>query len=695
MEKKSTVLIAEDEQVNRLLLRRILCDTYDVAEVENGRQALDYLHQHPGGVSAVLLDLVMPDMSGYDFLKIYQASPEYKNLPLLVVTSQCEGEVERACLERGAWDFVTKPYNPEILRFRLKGAIERSMLGMVRELQHMADFDPVAQIYNKRKFFSVTRRLLDEHPTLPFVMIHFDIEKFQLINAFFGEAAGDRFIRYVAKGLTEYGNTNPLFTYGHLSGDAFVFCGPCASRELLTRSLDEARETLRSYPLDFALQPVFGVTVVEDPAMDIGRIFDQAVLASRHCKNHCVGNYAVYEESMGQEIIRAQSIVNSMDAALEQEQFQVYLQPKYDLRAERFVGAEALVRWNHPVRGMIPPGEFIPVFERNGFIMKLDCYMCEQVCRLLRRWLDEGRSPSPISFNLSRVSLFNPKLEETICALLERYRVPPRLVQLELTETVYTTNPNRVREIMDSFQHRGFSVLMDDFGSGYSSLNALKDIAVDILKIDMAFLSESRYPGRGENILASVIRMAKWLRMPVIMEGVETEEQVCFLRELGCEYIQGDYFAQPMPPEAYERIAGTHGAAPADKQDVCIDADSLWRMTDRMSFLFSGAGQAMAIYEYGEGRLELLRANSVYCRMFGYEDLDAAQKGLLGQIQPEGLPKMHRLLQGVCASRSMAECVFHRVLAGRQMRVRLRLLYLEQFGTHTLLFGMLEAEETD
>ena len=212
-----------------------------------------------------------------------------------------------------------------------------------------------------------------------------------------------------------------------------------------------------------------------------------------------------------------------------------------------------LVRWIDPERGMILPGDFIPVFEQNGFIMKLDYYVWEKTCQLLRRWLDEGRNPYPISVNVSRVSLYNPRLAEVLGDLVKQYDIPPRLLQLELTESAYTTNQQSTKAIMSTLQQMGFCILMDDFGSGYSSLNVLKDIEVDVLKIDMKFLSNTENEARSENILAAVVRMAKWLNLPVIAEGVERKEQVLFLRSIGCEFVQGYYFAKPMPVEDFEK----------------------------------------------------------------------------------------------------------------------------------------------
>ncbi|MEG0216548.1 MAG: EAL domain-containing protein, partial [Hungatella sp.] len=257
---------------------------------------------------------------------------------------------------------------------------------------------------------------------------------------------------------------------------------------------------------------------------------------------------------MSATLTMEQEITNDMKYALENGQFEIYLQPQYNIHTKLPCGAEALVRWMHPKKGMLSPGIFIPIFERNGFITKLDYYVWEQACRCLHEWILQGIKPYPISVNVSRVDLYNPKLVETFLELVDRYEIEPRLLNLELTESAYTDNPIAMKKMMERLQEHGFLIMMDDFGSGYSSLSLLKDILVDVLKIDMQFLSKTEIPGRGENIIASVIRMAKWLNIPVIAEGAESGDQVDFLRSVGCDFVQGYYFARPMPVSDYEQL---------------------------------------------------------------------------------------------------------------------------------------------
>ena len=245
-----------------------------------------------------------------------------------------------------------------------------------------------------------------------------------------------------------------------------------------------------------------------------------------------------------------------MKGSLRRGEFLVYLQPKYELMSERIVGAEALVRWLHPQLGFISPARFIPIFEQNGFIYQLDKYVWEKTCQLLKDDIDHGRPVLPISINVSRIDLYSPNIVKVFEELIDKYDIPPKLLELELTESAYVENPQQIIEIAKELQARGFPILMDDFGSGYSSLNMLKDMPVDILKIDLKFLSDTQGDdhGRGGNIMTSVVRMAKWLDVPVIAEGVETQAQVDFLRTIGCECVQGFFYSKPVPIEVYEDL---------------------------------------------------------------------------------------------------------------------------------------------
>lgn len=695
MAGKNKILIVDDARVDRIALRKILGDTYEVIEAEDGQQALDILDSQTewDPIAAVLLDLVMPEVSGYQFMQEYQKIETYRRIPVIIATVEGDTKTERECLELGAWDFISKPYDPLVIRFRLRNVIERSQLQLSKELKYRADYDMMTGIYNKTKFFEVTRSLLGRNTSQQFAFIRIDIEKFQLVNSFFGVQEGDNLLRYAAEEIRRFMGESQLVSYGRIEADVFCICMPYQSEHMIMEFVRYLRMRFNRYHLDFDILPTIGIYIVEDRQLSVDGMFDRASLAAKSCKGNYIRNYAFYTADMSEELVKEQRIVNSMKNALEKEEFVLYLQPKYGLQSNAMNGAEVLVRWDSPTRGLVPPGEFIPVFERNGFIIKLDYYVWEKTCQLLAKWIQAGYHPEPVSVNISRVSLYHPRLVELICGLVEKYRIPPRLLQLELTESAYTSNPNAIRDTMDRLQRAGFSILMDDFGSGYSSLNVLKDIAVDILKIDMKFLSDTDNQGRGENILASVVRMAKWLDMPVVAEGVERREQVDFLRSIGCEYVQGYYFAKPMPAEDYENIAFSQKikCETVDERKN-FDVDEIWASTSQVETLFSGMLQAVAVYEYEErsNYLDVIRVNKAYYELFGYNDINDAQRSILTSVDDAGRKVLLAAFRRIVETKEVIECEFMRRLeSGRWIWIQLKLKYINQVGTKHVIFGML------
>lgn len=460
-------------------------------------------------------------------------------------------------MKLGAWDFIKKPYNPQIILFRVKNVIERSELYLLKKFHYQEQFDSLTGLYKKKTFMHQTQKMLRANPNMDFMILHFDIYRFQLYNNVFGRANGDELLCYIADILRKMAAGREHMTYCRIGGDAFCFCIPAVDKDILHKIAGDFQKAFDNYQKQYHILASLGVFYIDNGEESIAGMIDQAKLASKECKGNYIQNYCIYTPDIRKHMRDAQNIVSDMEQALKEEQFVLYLQPKYKLSSHKLEGAEVLVRWLSPEKGMISPGKFIPIFEKNGLIMKLDQYVWEHSCRLIRSWLDRGLEPFPISVNISRISLYNLQIVEEIYELTVKYHVPPRLFQLELTESAYMDHPETIKNAMRRLQEHGFTILMDDFGSGYSSLNVLKDISVDILKLDMKFMSASDDGDqqRSESIVESVVGLAQNLHLPVIAEGVEKANQMEFLNNIGCEYGQGYYFAKPMSVEEYERLA--------------------------------------------------------------------------------------------------------------------------------------------
>ena len=327
------------------------------------------------------------------------------------------------------------------------------------------------------------------------------------------------------------------------------------SRERILALIKELTDRLADSPLPYKVVPSFGICEVDNIDTPINVLCDWANLALKTIKGNYLNSYAFYDGKLRERILEEKKIENQMHDALLQGQFVLYLQPKVHIPTSRIIGSEGLVRWIHPTEGLMPPDRFIPLFEKNGFIIRLDEYIWEQACITLRRWIDHGLTPTPISVNMSRMHIHDPRLREKLLDLMRRYELPPHLLELELTESAFLENESGLFESMKALQAFGFQFSMDDFGSGYSSLNMLKSMPVDFIKIDRGFLNEVVTTERGKTVIRFSISLAREMSIKVIAEGVETEEQAAFLLQAGCAYAQGYFYSRPLPIPQFEALA--------------------------------------------------------------------------------------------------------------------------------------------
>ena len=296
----------------------------------------------------------------------------------------------------------------------------------------------------------------------------------------------------------------------------------------------------------FNLEYKIGIYMIEESDKDIGKCHDRCAYAKKRIKD-TPETFSFFSHEMYEMQLDEKRMESLMESALEASEFKIYLQPKVTLKDKKIHAAEALVRWNSPVYGLIPPYRFIPLFERNGFLEKLDMYMIEEVCRVLENWQKEEKMPIRISVNLSRMYIFKPGFANKIVELVNRHHIEHSMIEFEITENVIYDHSEELRSIIKELQHHGFLIAMDDFGSGYSSLNMLKDIPIDEMKVDQVFFrAEKENKERSFEIIKGVLSMAKSLHIHTVAEGVETEKEVAFLKEAGCDEIQGYYYAKPL-----------------------------------------------------------------------------------------------------------------------------------------------------
>ena len=542
---KRELLVVEDNELNREILAEILMPDYVVHQAENGKEGLDLLRQRAAKISLVLLDIQMPVMNGYEFLDAVRQEVRFANIPIIVMTSSGEAKEEIRCLESGASDFVSKPYDPEIILRRVESMIR---LSEASAMLNKVEYDLLTGVLNKEFFYDQAQRLLDSNPDQAYDVLCADIEAFKLINDRHGVRGGDELLRFVAKKIQEAMPEGALC--GRISGDVFaVLCDHAALERHIERN-ERFRAAMSDCPVKNVVVRT-GVYEQVDRSLQVPVMCDNALLAVESIKYHYNQYIAAYDETVRRTRLREQAITDSMSAALAERQLAVYFQPKHDLRKNRTGGAEALVRWVHPELGFLSPAEFIPLFERNGFITQLDRYVLKETCRTLHEWLDAGKPVVPVSVNISRADFESPDLAERIINLVDEYRLPRRLIHLEVTESAYVDSPARVITVTSRLREAGFCVELDDFGSGYSALGSLNELVLDVLKLDMS-LVRGMAQKRQRCILNCVMGLAAGLGMETVAEGVETAEQADGLLQMGCNFAQGYYYAKPLPLQEFE-----------------------------------------------------------------------------------------------------------------------------------------------
>ncbi|WMJ90480.1 bifunctional diguanylate cyclase/phosphodiesterase [Anaerocolumna sp. MB42-C2] len=418
------------------------------------------------------------------------------------------------------------------------------------KIKNRAEKDALTDIPNLLKFTADAEELIRTNRDKSYAVVVFDIDKFRIINDLYGSKEGDGVLKYIGYILKNKISQN--FLYCRMYADNFAILMQYNKDSDFGYIADLLGEEVKQYPLKLGVMLSFGVCKAEDDT-DIITLCDRASLAKKTIKGNVLELVAYYDETLRQRGIEDKDIENEMNLALENGEFEIYLQPKVLIATTEVIGAEALVRWVHPSKGIISPERFIPLFEKNGFIIKLDYLVWEMAFVTLRKWLDEGFEPIPISVNVSRLHIHNADIVQKFIMLAEKYKVPRNLIELELTETAFLNNLDELSYLAHNLKKEGFILSMDDFGTGYSSLNMLKDVPVDVIKIDRGFLNEIVTTERGKTVIQYTIAMAKKLNIEVIAEGVENFVQAKFLYEAGCETAQGYFYSKPIPVPKFEQ----------------------------------------------------------------------------------------------------------------------------------------------
>ena len=419
-------------------------------------------------------------------------------------------------------------------------------------IEKLAYEDSVTKGKNINYFKEFAMATLGFYKETPFVIYRFDIANFRYINEAYGHTKADEVLASCIRNFDEIFSDKELCV--RMNADQFlaIIENDNTVDTRLKQYKAKVNEDARSRGIKYPIRFKTGIYQVKKHEKDIDIMIDHANVARKTLAGDEKEMVAVYSEQIVTDMRKVDRIESDMQRALATGEFRVYLQPKWDIFQNRIAGAEALVRWIKNDGSIVLPGEFIPVFENNGFIEKLDFYMLEMACRHIRELLDEGRPIYPVSVNQSRVLLHNPDYVATIKKIISSYKIPENYIELEITESVFLDERDKMIETMKQLKNCGVTLAMDDFGSGYSSLNMLKDVPFDVIKIDRGFFSESVTSQKSLVVLHKIMEMAEGLGISVVCEGVESVEQIKLLQAMGCRVVQGFYYSKPIPREVYE-----------------------------------------------------------------------------------------------------------------------------------------------
>ena len=543
------VLVVDDELVNRQMLGEILKDTYDVLFAEDGTDALSQIHSQRERISLVLLDLLMPEVDGYTVLTKMREDTELSKIPVIVLTSEKSAEVKS--LLAGAADFLTKPYDmPEVILARVRRSIE---LAEDSKIIQSTEKDVLTGLYTKEFFFEYARQLSKRNPDTLMDAIVINLTNFHLLNELYGRTFGNTVLQTIAADIIQLARESEGIGCRYNADGFYLYM---ANHWNYDKPLERIKYHLSNLLKETEIHVRMGVCKGSYRSESIEQRFDRALYACNSLRDTYGSAFAVYDDTMHNQEIRKARILGDFAEAVDQKQFKVLYQPKYSIQGKFPVlsSLEALVSWNHPKFGMMKPDSFIPQFEKNGLIQKLDRYVWAEVVAQMKKWIAEFGSTVPVSVNMSRVDLHDPKLADFLLELTSKNGISPEQFHIEITESAYIKESSVIAQTVAKLRKAGFLIEMDDFGSGYSSLNMLAQLPIDALKLDIGFIKNIATDRKSLYLVQVVITVARQFRIPVIAEGVETKEQFELLKKAGCDIIQGFYFSKAIPPEEVGKL---------------------------------------------------------------------------------------------------------------------------------------------
>jgi len=664
-----TLLFVSDIEENTKEFKKVFAPFFNVVILRTANEAVSYIKNNKD-ISSVFIDLRSNKNENYNIFKVIKKDESLYFIPTFGIINAGDKDAQKKAFELNALDVITAPLNLGYLLTHISNIIKRSeeikkvtkkiikkkTMGLLFE-------DPLTGLLNLYGFCNLGAKIIKKNQKKSFYLLRWDIIHFKVFNDLFGMRKGNDLLKGIALLLQNKINANEgLYLCGHLSGDHFVTIWDKEKFDA-NALYKEISKCINDLSNGFDLSIKMGIYEIDSSTDDVLVMTDRALLALNSIKDNYKINYAFFDSSMRTNLIKEETYLSEMKHAIKENQFVVYYQPQVRYDLNDIYGAEALVRWNHPQDGFIPPNEFIPLFEHSGFISELDEYVWNKVAEQIECWLKKGYKVPSISFNVSRIDLKNPNLVTVLNSILKKHNVERHYVRLEITESSYHEDAKNLIKTVNDLKEAGYSVEMDDFGSGYSSLNSLKDVDVDAIKLDLIFLKSVKDNKRSGNIISSVVRLAHTIDIPVIAEGVETIEQAEYLKSIDCLIMQGFLFAKALPANEFEEYI--------KRSKMLVNEEKRWEYyVDGVNDLLNANTQATLIfnsYVGGAGIIELcsnkdiiaLRLNDRFFEVLGAKrgDYHNRQNHIQDGFSAETREIYYQMLQKAIETRKEASCV--------------------------------------
>ncbi len=653
--QKPKVLIIESNAKNEAELSEILSVYYEIVSA-SAEKAFELISDKQEKITTAIIDIRL----ALPILEKLRSTITTAKFPVLISTDIDNSQLENELLDLGIMDFIKKPYDRKRALNRLKTAIKLAEANRaIDELER----DELTGLLTRKAFLLKSEEFIRNHQDKTFCIIAFDFDNFKSSNSLYGVEKCNEFLAYSAREMMK---VVPEGLSGRYGGDQFIVFFESDDKIDVERLTRITKLILDKAPIPHQIVKM-GVYAPIDTELPLVICCDRAFLSISRIKGKYGKDIAFFEDDLQNQLLNEQRIIETMERALEESQFQVFYQPKHETITGHIAGAEALVRWNHPEYGFMSPTHFIPLFERNGFITKLDCFVLEQVCKDIKRWEQDGLPLVPISVNVSRRDFMENGCIQKQYQIIDKYNVDHNLLHMEVTESLYSENPELIISQVKKTQEMGFSIEMDDFGAGYSSLGLLSPFPLNILKLDISFVRNIK---KNEIVIENIIKMAHRMGLLTIAEGAETLEQFKILKTLGCDYIQGFYFSKPLPVHEFEsylkksstlscgRITMKHNApeGPTINEDILMAANEV------------AEGIPGGFFSYhADGGLELISFNSELIRMYGCSSAEEFREyvgnSFCGIVHPDDFTRVQRSIDMQITEDNNIDYVEYRIKA--------------------------------